>query len=307
MMECFQFFNFIIILKDSIKLCGQNWRLMALVATLSMISSSIFFFIFSASSTALVLHDLLVKESVIPIFSSVISKIISDATGVTSNLPPGFVPLYFLITFLSITATVTVSTHSCNGNRLSLKELSTSIVKSWTRPFVTAFYTTVSVVGYEALALYMAIPLLTSSLVSSNVSSRAAAVVYGIAACGLYLYVCGVWIMSLVVSVAEEDGGIAAIGKAAMMMKGRRWDAFLLNVWMNFVVLVGLIAVLGSGGGEIWLVNICCLIRILTFVAYTVLYFGGKELGVGEEVELDVEYAKLSITPLVQLYSGIQR
>lgn len=104
----------------------------------------------------------------------------------------------------------------------------------------------------------------------------------------------------------EDGGGVAAIGKAAEMMKGQRLDAFLLNLFLIFVyffVLVGWSVMMG--GGVIWglfLVNFCCLVRVLTFVAYTVLYFGAKELGFGEEVELqgsDVEYAKLGITPLV--------
>lgn len=301
-MDSHRFFNFITILKESIKLLGKNTKLMALVTSLSMISYSIFFSIFSSSSNFFFLHDMIVKESMVPIFTSVVFKFVGDATKTTSDgLPTAFVPLYFIITFFSTTAAITVSSQSLNGDSsLTLTDLSTSVVKSSVRPLVTAFYVTVSVAGFECLALYVAIPLLASSLDSSNVAARAAAVAYGVAAAGLYMHVCGVWIMALVVSVVEEGGGgVAAFGKSAEMMKGRRLDAFLLNFLFSFLVyffvLIGWILMNFGDHGKIWglfLVNFCCLIRVLNSVAYTVFYFRGKE-ELGQDVEL--EYANLEV------------
>lgn len=278
---------------------------MAFVISLSMISYSIFFLTFSSSSNFFMLHDMIVaKESMLPIFSSLIFKIVSDVTKTTNDLPSAFVPLYFIITFLSTSAAVTVTSHSSNGSSLTLRDLPSSVVKSSGRTLVTALYTTVSVVGFECLALYMAIPLLGSSLRSSNVAARVAAVVYGGGAAGLYTYVCGVWILALVVSVVEEDGGgIAAFGKSAEIMKGRRLDAFLLNFLFGFftyfVVFVSWILMMGGDDWKIWglfLVNFCCLIRVFTFVAFTVFYFRGKE-ELGQRAEL--QYANLEIiTPI---------
>lgn len=278
---------------------------MAFVISLSMISYSIFFLTFSSSSNFFMLHDMIVaKESMLPIVSSLVFKIVSDVTKTTNDLPSAFVPLYFIITFLSTSTAVTVTSHSSNGSSLTLRDLPSSVVKSSGRTLVTALYTTVSVVGFECLALYMAIPLLGSSLRSSNVAARVAAVVYCGAAAGLYTYVCGVWILALVVSVVEEDGGgIAAFGKSAEIMKGRRLDAFLLNFLFGFftyfVVFVSWILMMGGDDWKIWglfLVNFCCLIRVFTFVAFTVFYFRGKE-ELGQRAEL--QYANLEIiTPI---------
>lgn len=310
--------GFIAILKESIKVMGKNGKLMASVTTLSIISYSIFFFIFFPSSNFFLIIDMLVKESMIPVLSSVISKLISDSTHADIILPHAFLPLYFIITFLSIITTVTVSSYSCNAKHLSVKELSSSIVKSWTRPLRTGFHTTILAVGYESLVVYLAIPLLVYSLGSSNHFTRVVAVVvYSVAAGVVYLYVSGVWIMSLVVSVVDEDGGgIGALGKSAEILEGRKLDVFLLNVFFNIVCIVALIGwwvvmeLELEGGVKIWgwllLVSFYCLIRVFTFVGYTVLYFRGKEgWCYGElEVELqgtdvDVEYAKLGVTPLV--------
>lgn len=302
-MDSHRFFNFLTIMKETLKLFGKNTKLMALVTSLSMISYSIFFSIFSSSSNFFFLHDMIVKESMVPIVTSVVFKFVGDATKTTNDgLPTAFVPLYFIITFFSKTAAVAVSSHSLNGVSLTLTDLPSSVVKSSVRPLVTAFYTTVSVAGFECLALYVAIPLLAASLDSSNVAARAAAVAYGIAAAVLYMHVCSVWIMALVVSVVEEGGGgVAAFGKAAEMMKGRRLEAFLLNFLFSFLVyffvLIGWILMSFGDHGKIWglfLVNFCCVIRVLNFVAYTVLYFRGKE-ELGQEVEL--EYTKLEIIP----------
>lgn len=289
--------GFITIMKESIKLFGKNGKLMASITTLSMISYSIFFFIFSSSSSFFMIHDLVVKESMAPVLSTVISKFVSDATGIRSNiLPHTFLPLYFILTFLSMISTVTVSSYSCNGNYfLSAKELSSSIMKSWSRSLRTGFYTTILVVGYESLVLYIAIPLITSSLVPSSFATRVTAIIYGVAAFVFYIYVSGVWILSLVVSVVDEDGGgIVALGKSAEMIEGQRLDVFLLNAFFYLVHFLVLIGLMGVGGGDnhlkIWelvVVSCYCFLRVFTFVAYTVLYFGGKEGFYGDlKVEL---------------------
>lgn len=94
--------------------------------------------------------------------------------------------------------------------------------------------------------------------------------VYSVAAGVVYLYVSGVWIMSLVVSVVDEDGGgIGALGKSAEILEGRKLDVFLLNVFFNIVCIVALIGwrvvMELEGGVKIWgllLVSFYSLIRV---------------------------------------------
>ncbi|KAI3444081.1 hypothetical protein Pfo_000746 [Paulownia fortunei] len=312
-MDFYQFFGFAVILKESIKLLCKNGKLMVLVTTLSLVFSSIFFLFFDFSSFSL-MRDMLAKESLIPISSSNSAEFVSQLSGIKENFPHlltvyvTFVLSYFTITFLSMMATVIVSAESYNSKNLSLKELSLGIVKSWTRPFLTGFYTTIFVIGYVFFVISMATPL----LVYSKTSILGAAVLFGVVAYIFYLYLSSVWIMSLVVSVVDQEScGIEALGKSAEIMKGQKMNGFLLNIVFN---LVSLGVYLGSKmirGEKYWisdekisglfLVNCSCLVKILTFVAYTVLYFRGKESR-GQEIELhwsNVEYAKLGVTPLV--------
>lgn len=48
----------------------------------------------------------------------------------------------------------------------------------------------------------------------------------------LYLYLAMIWMLSVVVSVEDEEGiyGLAAMVKATEIMKGRRWKGILINI-----------------------------------------------------------------------------
>ncbi|XP_011070157.2 uncharacterized protein LOC105155871 [Sesamum indicum] len=306
-MDFHQFFDFLVILKESIKLLAKNLKLTLFITTLSLLSSSIFFIVFDFSSLSLA-RDMLAKESLIPISSSNSAEFTTHLSRINHNFPyllavyVVFVLSYLIITLTSTVAIIIVSSESYYNKSLSLTELSSRIAKSWTRTLVTGFYTTVFVIGYVFFAISWASPFLASS----SMSMLGAAVLLWAGAYGFYLYLCSVWILSLVVSVVDEDRscGVEALGRSAVVMKGQRVSAFLVNVVCGLITLGVFFGSRMTRGEKICglvLVNGSCFVKIFTFVAYTVLYCRGKGSG-GQEIELnrsDVEYAKLGITPLV--------
>ncbi|KAL7137996.1 hypothetical protein ABFS83_10G132600 [Erythranthe nasuta] len=317
-MNSHQFFHFIVILKESIKILFKNGKLMLLVTALSLISTSIFFSIFDFSSFSL-MRDMLAKECLIPISSSNSAEFSSNLSQMKENFPRllavylAFILSYFTVTFLPMLTSIIVTSESHNNKNLSLQDFSLGFAKSWTRPCRTGFYTSIFVIGYVFLVISMVTPLLAYS---NLLSMLVVVIFYGLFAYIFYLYLSSVWIMSLVVSVVDQENcGVGALGKSAAIMKGQKMTAFVLNVVLNLVnlgVYLGSKMIRVKGGGKYWifdekiisgliLVNGSCLVRIFTFVIYTVLYFRGKE-GNDQEIELEwnnVDYAKLDISPLV--------
>ncbi|GER52657.1 glyceraldehyde-3-phosphate dehydrogenase 1 [Striga asiatica] len=304
-----QFLNFLVILKESVKLLIKNGKIMALVTALSLFSFSVFSLLFDLPPSSLT-QDMLARESLIPILSSNSSEFSNYLSRIKNKFPLLAPTLYIvlvfsysLVTFLSTIATVIVSAESHKGNvNFSAKELCSSTMKSCIGSFVTGFYTTILVIGYVFLVLTINAPL----RMSSNMSTLGWAVLFTFFAYVFYLYLSSIWILSLVVSVVDRDcSGIRALGKSAEIIKGQELSGFLLNVVMNLASWGVYLGSMNIKSGTHWISNekikglisvgFTCLVWVLNFVVYTVLYFRGKE-GIGQEIELNlsnVEYAKL--------------
>lgn len=210
-------------------------------------------------------------------------------------------------------ATVIVTSESCNNKTLSLKELSSRILKSLRRPIATGFYTTLFVIGYVYSVIYLAGPLL-SNLSSDPFDVLGYGLLFSVFAYIIYLYMASVWILGLVVSVLdEESSGLVALGKSSAMIKKYRFTGFFLNIFLNLMTLalfIGLKIVKGDNNwlsdnpsirSGLYLVNCSCLVKIFSFVAYTVLYFKCKE-NPFEDIELG-GYGSISTT--TPLFSGV--
>ncbi|XP_075515614.1 uncharacterized protein LOC142550266 [Primulina tabacum] len=224
-----------------------------------------------------------------------------------------FVFSYSFIAVLSMIATVIVTSESCNNKTLSLKELSSRILKSLRRTIATGVYTTIFVIGYVFLVIYLAGPVLSNS--SSNpFTVLGYGLLFSMFAYIVYLYMSSVWILGLVVSVLDEEScGLVALGKSSAMIKKYRFNGFFLNIFLNLMTLalfIGLKIVKGHNNwlsddpsilSGLYLVNCSCLVKIFSFVAYTVLYFECKE-NPDEEIELG-GYGRISTT--TPLFSGI--
>ncbi|KAA8522793.1 hypothetical protein F0562_009216 [Nyssa sinensis] len=192
---------------------------------------------------------------------------------------------------------VTSSSESIAGKKLSLADMLLKIRGRWKGPIITSFYMTLISLSIPALFFIFTgfISVMTEGF--SLVLLSLAMVILG-AFC--YLYVSSVWMLSLVVSVVEDDcSGLKAIDRAGELMKGKRLRG---SVLMLLLILTGGIIYIASsimmkkvgkgnwthlvfGIPRIWLL---CLVKLFMFVAYTVFYHeckkGQLEAGKTDEV-----------------------
>ncbi|KAL3535308.1 hypothetical protein ACH5RR_003769 [Cinchona calisaya] len=306
----------LMIFQETIKLLPKNGKLVALTIVLTLVLSSIFFLIFNFSNKSL-LRDMLMRESLIPLtransaeFSTLLARLKEDFE-LMLVIDVAFILAYWFIWLFSIVATILLSAFSHAERRLSENNFILLVLRSWKRPMITGFYTTIMDIGYIFVVFLMASPFIAFF---SNSMSGAHLTIYlvGIVACVFYSYLSIVWVLGIVVSVIEGNCyGFGALGKAEELIEGKRIEGFILNA-----IFVLLSVALSQGSRiirghkwlvndmvyELFLVNFSCLLRLLHFMAYTVLYFQCKK-NHGEEIELQgeggVEYTKIYSTPLV--------
>ncbi|KAL2502369.1 hypothetical protein Fot_36217 [Forsythia ovata] len=325
-MEFHEFFSFLVILKESIKLLPKNGNLMALIVIISVVLNSILFLSFNFSFKSLT-NDMvgIFMNSFMPDPSSFVPNQSPFTPNTTASMPDptlllgrggrlredfalllavqmAFIIGAFFISILSTTATVLVSAMSYNDKTLSLTNLCSRIVTRWKRALVTGFYTKLHAIGY----LFLVVALVAPLLMSANKATISAAILLGISASFYFLYLVVVWILAVVVSVVDESYGMEAIGKAATIIKGKRLHGFMLNIFFNLlglIVVQGYRIILGEKGllnltiYGLFMMVFSSLGNLFLSVAYTVLYFQCKKIH-GEEIELygSVEYTKLPTT-----------
>ncbi|KAL2481012.1 hypothetical protein Adt_33978 [Abeliophyllum distichum] len=325
-MEFHEFFSFLVILKESIKLLPKNGNLMALIVIISVVLNSILFLSFNFSFKSLT-NDMvgIFMNAFMPDPSSFVPNQSPFTPNTTSFMPDptlllgqggrlredfalllavqmAFIIGAFFISILSTTATVLVSAMSYNDMTLSLTNLCSRIVTRWKRALVTGFYTKLHAIGYLFLVVALAAPL----LMSANKATISAAILLGISASFYFLYLAVVWILAVVVSVVDEYYGMEAIGKAATVIKSKRLHGFMLNIFFNLlglIVVQGYRIILGEKGllnltiYGLFMMVFSSLGNLFLGVAYTVLYFQCKKIH-GEEIELygSIEYTKLPTT-----------
>ncbi|XP_071911356.1 uncharacterized protein [Coffea arabica] len=306
----------VMVLQESIKLLPKNGKLVALTILPTLLFSSLFFLVFNFSYKSL-LRDMLMRESMLPLtsansaeFSSILAHLKEDF-GLMLVVDLTFILGYYIISLLSIIATILVSTISHTERTLSNKDFALLVLRSWKRPLITGFYTTLLDIGYIFLVLFVASPVM---MFFSNSMEEVFFTIYlvGIAAYIVYLYLSITWILGIVTSVIEEDCyGIQALGKAGDLIQGMKIQGFVLNmmfallsvvVFQGFRIIRGHKWLVNQTIFGLFLVNVSCLLRLSQFVGYTVLYFQCKKKH-GEEIELqgEVEYTKISSTPLADV------
>lgn len=302
-----------VILQESIKLLPKNGKLVALTIVPTLLFSSLFFLIFSFSYKSL-FRDMLMRESMLPFtsadsaeFSSILARLREDF-GLVLVVHHTFILAYCIISLLSVIATILVSAISHTDRILSSKDFILLVLRSWKRPLITGFHTTLLDIGYISFVLFMATPVM---MFFSNSLDEAIFTIcsVGIVAYIIYLYLSITWVLGIVTSVIEEDRyGIQALGKAGELIQGKKVQGFILNaifavlavvLFQGFRIIRGHKWLVNETIFGLFLVNFSCLLRLLQFVGYTVLYFQCKK-DHGEEIELqgEVEYTKISSTPL---------
>ncbi|KAJ9550817.1 hypothetical protein OSB04_014862 [Centaurea solstitialis] len=133
-----------------------------------------------------------------------------------------------VISLVFLVATVSSSSEAYTAKVLSRKDMFLKIKASWKRPLVTSFY--MILLTFGIISLYLISIGVTSILaVNSWAVVFFGAITLSIPVC--YFYVAALWMVSVVVSVLEEDFvGVKAIGRAAELMKGKKLQASLMMV-----------------------------------------------------------------------------
>ncbi|KAG8372451.1 hypothetical protein BUALT_Bualt12G0067600 [Buddleja alternifolia] len=295
-MEFYEMFNFLTILKESIKLLHKNGKLMASIAILSLLFTSIFFALFIFSIESLIYHmaDISLME---PSYQDMLKYF-----AIFLAVQLAFIRAVFTIFHLSRVVTIIVATKSYNGDILSSQDLFSSIKRTWKRPLITIFYLSRQTRCYSLfLGVLVALALMYPNFITISIT-----ILFGIAAFVFYLYLAVVSFLSIVVSVVEDrSSGREAREKASEIVKGKRLHGFLLNLFFNLLVwishsLLGYWMIIGDKGivkrtiCGLFMVNISSLVHMFVFMAYTVLYFQCK-MHHGEEIAMHgkVHYTKL--------------
>ncbi|KAL2232758.1 uncharacterized protein LOC105155880 [Sesamum indicum] len=283
-MEFSEFFHFLTILYESIKLLPKNRKLMASIAILSHIPPSILFLLFISS----------VQSSTNYIRTSQFLLIYV--------LEIAFFLLFITINHLSTVATILVSATSYSGKNISFEHIFSSIKGTWRRPLLTSFQ-----VSRSSSNVYLFVPwAFLVAIGSPNPITISIAIFVGITFIVLQLYSSVVWALSQVVSIVEEGfQGREAVEKAAQVVEGQRLHGFMLNLFFSLLLSATFVVcwmVLGDKGSffknltiyGLIVLNLTSFVKMLLFMAYTVLYFQCKQQH-GEEIEMIgyLHYTKL--------------
>jgi len=129
------------------------------------------------------------------------------------------------------------------------------------------------------------------------------AITLGIFALIFLMYLTVAWDMALVISVIDKSYyGLEALGQAGRLVKGRRVHGFALS--LLYTVLMVIIIWVSPNPKSVSMMIICgsfaivlnCLVTMVYFMSYTVLYFQCKKTH-DEEIDLDgrnmLEYGKI--------------
>ncbi|XP_059635786.1 uncharacterized protein LOC132277966 [Cornus florida] len=310
-MDCYVLFGSMEILRKSFKILFQSGRLMSIIVSLTFLLYSLFYFanLFSikplSNDLAIKLISLYTTTPTSPNFINLLIGIKEDF-GALLGVELAFVLAYSIVSLFSAVATILVSAETlCKNQNFSLHDLISRLRRSWTRPIVTSFYTTLLGVGYTYIFLAVLIPILM--ILYPSVPAKPIAIVLAIVALIFYAYLSVFWILGLVRTVMEESCyGIEALGKAATLIKGKRLQGFVLQFLFMLISVIevqglSMINVKQSQVNYTIIVLVMIffglLVKMFQFIAYTVLYFQCKKIH-GEEIEVhgSIEYSKLPTT-----------
>ncbi|KAL4564238.1 hypothetical protein LXL04_028294 [Taraxacum kok-saghyz] len=259
------------LLKGAVKIISQNGKLMAITAAVYLILYSITFIINTSSTTPFIM-DLTLKIFALisahpgtPEYSAILIAIREDI-GIFLGIETVYAVFSFLIAVFAQTTMIIIASSYYIGSKLSFKELIRKVSRTWTRPFVTLFYVQLLALGYMS---FFFLPFVVPSLVLFDQPMILIAILLFlfILYFTFYLYLSVVWSLAVVVSVFEDTYGLSALGNARELVRGKRVDGILLNIFLNLVlvaifmvgsklspampIVVGLIQVVSIGAGYV--------------------------------------------------------
>ncbi|GMP36290.1 hypothetical protein CsSME_00008468 [Camellia sinensis var. sinensis] len=184
-----------------------------------------------------------------------------------------------IMLFILVT-TVSLASEAYTGKKLSMKDAFPMIKGRWRRPVITSIY--IAIISLSLIVVFSTITMLIPLMVDGFLCFGLLAVVAILGAIG-YIYVDAVWMLSLVVSILEDDScGLKAIVRAGELIKGKRLKGCVINLLLvttSVIVGITFLKTINSNltAQEVLIVLIPhafanCLLKFLMFVMFTVFY-----------------------------------
>ncbi|XP_012831327.1 PREDICTED: uncharacterized protein LOC105952329 [Erythranthe guttata] len=285
-MDLSEIFGFLIILKETLVILPKNGKLVASIAFLSLLLSSILISLFVYFLQSLWANMLASYAN--PEYSDALynpnnnnSNHVLKYTLLLLVVQLSFLFIFVIISNLLSTATILVSAFSYTGKKLDSKDLFSSIKRTWKKPFSRRFSSSSSS-RFRSIAVVLAVIILYSSVVSA---------------------------LSVVISIVEVSSRMEALEKAEKLVEGgQRLHGFMLNLFFNLVALILILPAsyyyidkLSVNKFAIYyglfFLNFVSLLNIFVFTAYTVFYYWCKKHHGEEEEEkeedINVQYSQL--------------
>jgi hypothetical protein len=309
-MESYEILGFLLILRESMKAISKNVKLIATITTISILLNSLVSFT-KSFSTKPAISDLVTQATLYNLsknntsnFTDSYEKIIMKDVQIII----GFEFLYFLpsvaIYVFSMVTMILASVVAYSDKNLSFRDFLPRIPKLCLRTLATSFYLKIFAIGYIVLFSAFLISLMLLNI-DHPLVILPIVIILGVFAVIFWMYLDVAWNMALVVSVIEKNSyGLEALGKAGGLVQGRRIHGFTLSLFCTIVMIIISLVFSGSPNHKsvsmqiIWgsfptVLN--CLVKMVYFMSYTVLYFQCKKTH-GEQIELHgnvLEYSKI--------------
>ncbi|KAD5317673.1 hypothetical protein E3N88_17619 [Mikania micrantha] len=193
--------------------------------------------------------------------------------------------LYLIISLVFLVATVSSSSEAYTAKVQNFTEMIIELKKSWKKPIVTSFYMVLFTMGFFFVTFFCV------GMVSILAGGSWAYVSYGVVGLSMavsLIYISALWMLSLVVSVLEEVGGLGAIVRAKEVMKGEKVKTLLLVVlfYVAYGAVHWMTSAIVSLNLEQWsrmVISIAmtngllCALKLFSFVVFTIFYHEQKE------------------------------
>ncbi|XP_043710238.1 uncharacterized protein LOC122659159 [Telopea speciosissima] len=295
------------ILRESFKILLRSGKLTASTTIMTLIPNSLLF-LSNILSIKLLLFDLFTKShllySIDPFAMDFFELVlcIKEDIQVLSGVKLIFFLTYSLVTLFSILTLLFSSTTSYSSKNFEPKELISKIGRTWVMPLITWVYITLMGIGYTLLLVgLIGLLMLNSDGLAAMIFAGGVLLILSIS---LFLHSAVIWMSGLVIFVVEESCyGIETVERSKEFMNGGtlHWIVLnLLSMVTGYVMLIAfqllkfnqtLLALFIVG---LIIVNVICLMKIFSLMAYMVFYYQCKKR-YGDELEwpLQMGYSSL--------------
>jgi hypothetical protein len=289
------------------KAISKNGKLIATITTISILLKCLLLFA-DSFSTKPVISDFHLREYYLNLPNNPPSNYVDAIQKMEKDVQiiVGFQLLYLLPSIaVSLFSTVTMilaSVVAYSDKNLSFRDFLSRIPKLCLRTLVTSFYLLLLTLGYMVVFLAFLISVMILNM-DHLLVLKPIAITLGIFALIFLMYLTVAWDMALVISVIDKSYyGLEALGQAGRLVKGRRVHGFALS--LLYTVLMVIIIWVSPNPKSVSMMIICgsfaivlnCLVTMVYFMSYTVLYFQCKKTH-DEEIDLDgrnmLEYGKI--------------